>query len=54
MKNVVFDNVKVNNPGSHPFGKTYFCENVHGVATGDTSPVPPCFEDRTSKAVLVV
>ena len=30
---------------------SYFkCEGVEGaVATGDTFPVPPCFEDRTDR-----
>jgi len=54
MKNIVFDNVRVNNPGSKPFGKTYYCKNVQGVATGNTWPVPDCFEDRTSNAMIVV
>lgn len=48
MKNVVFDNVVVNNPSSHPWGDDgYYCKNVNGVATGRTSPVPPCFTDMT-------
>merc|ERR1712232_1008885 len=43
LKNLVFDNVRVNNPSSNPFGDDqYHCENVQGVATGGTSPVPPC------------
>lgn len=51
MKNVVFDSVKVVNPGQKPWGdKYYHCEGVQGVATGDTWPVPPCFEDRTNRA----
>jgi polygalacturonase len=50
MKNVVFDNVVVNNPAEKPWGKDgYLCENVDGVATGSTSPVPPCFKDLTDK-----
>jgi hypothetical protein len=49
MKNVTFDNVKFTNPGKKPFGSDYYkCENVEGVATGDTWPVPPCFEDQTT------
>jgi hypothetical protein len=48
MRGVVFDNVKVNNPKTKPF-PNYFCEGVeHGIATGNTSPVPPCFKDLTS------
>lgn len=57
MKNVVFDNVVVQNPGKRPWGdKYYVCEHVQGVALGTTWPVPPCFEDRTSRsgATLVV
>lgn len=53
MQNIVFDNVIVNNPGKKPFGTNYFCKNVQGVATGDTSPVPDCFEDRTTKSMLI-
>lgn len=45
MQNVVFDNVKVSNPGSEPWGNSFYkCENVNGVATGTTDPVPPCFK----------
>jgi len=46
MQNVVFDNVKVNNPGMKPWGTDYYkCENVQGVAKGGTDPVPPCFKN---------
>jgi len=48
MKNVVFDNVRVNNPSLTPFADHYHCENVQGVATGGTWPVPPCFRDETT------
>mmetsp|Transcript_23342 Transcript_23342/g.69950 ORF Transcript_23342/g.69950 Transcript_23342/m.69950 type:complete len:435 (-) Transcript_23342:82-1386(-) len=45
MKNVLFDNVKINNPGKSPWGNDFYrCENVEGVATGTTDPVPPCFK----------
>lgn len=48
MQNIVFDNVVVNNPASKPWGKDgYYCKNVNGVATGRTSPVPPCLKDLT-------
>lgn len=48
MQNIVFDNVVVNNPASKPWGADgYYCKNVNGVATGSTSPVPPCFKDLT-------
>jgi len=53
MQNIIFDNVVVNNPGKHPWGKNYFCKNVQGVATGNTWPVPPCFEDRTVTPTIV-
>jgi hypothetical protein len=47
MQNIVFDNVVVENAPSKPFDG-YFCEGVQsGVATGTTSPVPPCFKDLT-------
>lgn len=50
MRNIVFDNVVVNNPASKPWGKDgYYCKNVQGVATGKTSPVPPCLKDLTDK-----
>ena len=49
MKNVTFEDVKFTNPGKRPFGSDYYkCENVNGVATGDTWPVPSCFEDQTT------
>eukprot|EP01062_Namystynia_karyoxenos_P010445 TRINITY_DN136_c0_g1_i4.p1 TRINITY_DN136_c0_g1~~TRINITY_DN136_c0_g1_i4.p1 ORF type:complete len:328 (+),score=130.76 TRINITY_DN136_c0_g1_i4:410-1393(+) len=48
MRNVIFENVVVNNPGKRPWGDDYYkCENVEGVATGTTHPVPPCFKDLT-------
>ena len=50
MRAIVFDNVVVNNPASKPFGDGYYCENVHGVATGNTRPVPACFSDLTAGA----
>ena len=53
MENVTFEDVKVINPGSKPWGDDYYlCENVvNGVATGDTWPVPPCFKDETHAAL---
>jgi hypothetical protein len=52
MENIVFENVVFNNPGDQPWGENYYkCEGVKsGVATGNTWPVPPCFEDQTSGA----
>jgi hypothetical protein len=50
MQNIVFDNVVVHNSSSKPFGDAqYYCENVNGIATGTTNPVPPCFKDLTTK-----
>eukprot|EP00931_Biecheleriopsis_adriatica_P090347 TRINITY_DN64348_c0_g1_i1.p1 TRINITY_DN64348_c0_g1~~TRINITY_DN64348_c0_g1_i1.p1 ORF type:complete len:448 (+),score=78.88 TRINITY_DN64348_c0_g1_i1:161-1504(+) len=54
MRNVVFDNVVVNNPKTSPFQEHYYCRNVNGVATGRTSPVPPCFQDMTDRVAVVV
>ena len=54
MINVTFDGVVVNNPSSKKtkWGTNYLCEGVQsGVATGTTSPVPPCFKDRTDKTL---
>ena len=49
MKNLVFDNVVVNNPKTKPF-KNYYVENAPGIALGSTSPVPPGFTDMTIKS----
>lgn len=47
MLNVTFDDVVVTNPGTEPFGTDYYyCENVHGIATGKTWPIPPCFQQE--------
>jgi len=44
MKNVVFQNVVVTDPGKSPWGdKFYKCEGVDGVADNATVPKPPCF-----------
>ena len=46
MKNVVFDNVVVTNPGTEPWGDDfYYCEAVEGTSVGATTPVPPCFSN---------
>jgi hypothetical protein len=49
MENITFDGVVVREPGDSPWGDDYYkCEHVRGgVATGNTWPVPPCFEDLT-------
>ena len=51
MNRILFDNVVVNDPADTPFEDGYYCVNVNGVATGNTSPVPPCMEDRTTDGV---
>merc|ERR1711957_491437 len=53
MQNVVFEDVRFNNPGSKPFKDYYYCQNVYGVARGNTWPVPPCFKDETNATVAV-
>eukprot|EP01147_Barroeca_monosierra_P002756 gene2756-8133_t len=44
MYDILFDNVKVVNPGSYPWGDEYYkCKGVsNGTATATTNPVPPC------------
>jgi len=51
MDGVVFDGVKVVNYTKKASDYDYYaCENVkNGVATGDTWPVPSCFQDKTTK-----
>ena len=50
MRNVVFDGVRVVDAQDDTVASYYTCEGVEGgVATGDTDPVPPCFEDRTDR-----
>jgi hypothetical protein len=48
-KNITFDGVRVINgtTGRGVHGGAYFkCENFEGVATGGTTPVPPCFKSQ--------
>jgi hypothetical protein len=46
---LVFDNVVVTNPGSEPWGESfYYCEGIEGTATGGTYPAPPCFMTEKS------
>jgi hypothetical protein len=47
MKNVIFDNVIVNNPGSEPFGLDYYtvAGTIEGYSLGDTTPVPVGFKE---------
>eukprot|EP00947_MAST-08B_sp_MAST-8B-sp1_P003770 g3770.t1 len=50
MADVTFEDVVINHPSTKKtkWGTNYLCENVaSGVATGKTSPVPPCFKDMT-------
>jgi hypothetical protein len=46
---LVFGNVVVSEPGSRPWGADYYkCKGVsNGIATGETWPVPPCFQNAT-------
>ena len=49
MRNVVFDGVRVINAQDDTVASYLKCEGVQdAVATGDTYPVPPCFQDRTN------
>jgi hypothetical protein len=44
MKNIIFENVIVTNPGYKPWGNEfYLCESIEGISAGLTDPVPPCF-----------
>ena len=48
MQGVVFDGVVFDpvDPKARPWGEQYYyCSGVHGIATGGTVPVPPCFTD---------
>jgi pectate lyase len=51
MEGVTFDGVKVINYTKKESEYDYYsCENVvNGVATGDTWPVPSCFQDKTNR-----
>ena len=45
IRNILFDNVVVTNPGLLPWSNHYYaCEGVEGVAQGNTQPPPPCFK----------
>eukprot|EP00937_MAST-01D_sp_MAST-1D-sp2_P002275 g2275.t1 len=50
MENVVFDNVVVTpaDPKKKPWKAAFYhCDGVRGLATGGTSPVPPCFNSSS-------
>jgi len=55
MQNIIFDGVRVVNQSQGLFAEepSYFrCENVaNGIATGDTFPVPSCFQDQTTRTI---
>ena len=54
MENIVFHDVKVVDAKGDDFAKYRSCEGVaSGIATGDTYPVPPCFEDKTNSNVII-
>lgn len=42
MKNIVFDGVVVENPGTFPYQKNYLCEYADVQVSGGTTPVPSC------------
>lgn len=47
MQGVVFDDVVVTNGNKGPWNDKYYaCDGVDGVATGGTSPAPPCFKQQ--------
>ena len=47
MTNITFDGVRVEGAGEGR-ERYHTCSGVEsGVATGDTWPVPPCFQDST-------
>jgi hypothetical protein len=41
--NFLFDGVVVHNASTWP-ADNYLCDSIDGVATGGTSPIPPCFK----------
>jgi hypothetical protein len=51
----VFDNVVFHQPGAWPVNDTqggaFLCEDVQGVATGGTTPVPPGFVSQRGSSV---
>merc|ERR1712232_1402076 len=53
MQNLVFEDVRFNNPGKSHWGDDYYyCKNAgNAVAKGSTWPVPPCFKDQTGTCV---
>jgi len=58
MQNVVFEDVKVNNPNEHGhWGPGYYVTGIDAstcVAKGTTSPVPKGFKDATDSVKSVV
>ena len=54
MENIIFHDVKVVDAKGDDFAKYRSCEGVaSGIATGNTYPVPPCFEDKTDANVII-
>jgi len=48
MEHILFENVRVVDARNEEYAKYTSCEGVlSGIATGNTYPVPPCFEDKT-------
>ena len=51
LQNIMFDGVRVVDVANTAVASYHLCSGVAGgVARGDTSPVPPCFEDQTDTA----
>ena len=54
MENILFHDVRVVDAKSDDFSRYTSCEGVlSGIASGDTYPVPPCFEDQTNSNVMI-
>ena len=54
MENILFHDVRVVDAKGDDFAKYTSCEGVlSGIATGNTYPVPPCFEDQTDSNVII-
>ena len=54
MENILFHDVRVVDAKGDDFAKYTSCEGVlSGIATGNTYPVPPCFEDQTESNVII-
>ena len=53
MENVIFDNVVFTNPKKYEAWDDYYnVENVNGIATGNTYPIPHGFKNQTTGNVI--